>query len=354
MFYKKDFEEWAEQYLSGNLSKKEQLDFEKALEQDKELESAFVEHKAMFLDLNKLGRRWRLRKKLQQTEENIIRSEEKSHKRNWFKLSAAAASIILISVLTTLFTAGYLTQKKQANKFNALKRDVERMKYNQNVLVSDYNSKVKSVTANFGGSGFLISDEGYLVTNYHVVASSDSLFVTDKDGKDVRAEMVLASRSYDLAILKITDKNYLENVKIPYIVPASSNTRLGDKIFTLGYPKEDIVYGEGYLSSRSGFMGDTTSFQISMALNPGNSGGPLFNEYGQIVGVISGKQNEKEGVAFAIKSNFIQKMVEMTERTLEVKIQTPVMSSKSKHKSKSEMIQQFESCVFQVRVYDSN
>lgn len=354
MFYRKDFEEWAEQYLSGNLSRKEQLDFEKALESDKELEHAFEEHKAMYLDLNKLGRRWRLRKKLQQTEENLMRSQEKEQKRNWFRISAAAASIILLSVFTTLFTAGYLTQKKQANNFNALKRDVERIKYNQNVLVTDYNNKVKSVTANFGGTGFLISNQGYLITNYHVVASSDSLFVTDKDGNAIRAELLLASRSYDLAILKITNEDYIRNLNIPYALSTSTGIQLGDRIFTLGYPKEDIVYGEGYLSSRTGYMGDTTSYQISMALNPGNSGGPLFNEQGNIVGVISGKQNEKEGVAFAIKSAFIQKMIEMTERTQEVNIQTPEKTTRAKGKGKQDMIQQFESCVFQVRVYDSN
>lgn len=354
MFYRKDFEEWAEQYLSGNLSRKDQLDFEKAIENDKELEIAFEEHKLLYLDLNKLGRRWRLRKKLQQTEENVIRSQEKIQKRNWFRLTAAAASIILISVLTTLFTAGYLTQKKQANNFKALKRDVERIKYNQNVLVNDYNNKVKSVTANFGGTGFLISNEGYLVTNYHVVASSDSLFVTDKEGKPLRAELMLASRSYDLAIIKITNVDYVGKLNVPYVLSPSSKTQLGDRIFTLGYPKEDIVYGEGYLSSRTGYLGDTTSYQISMALNPGNSGGPLFNEQGQIVGVISGKQNEKEGVAFAIKSDFIHKMIEMAERTLEVDIQTPEKNARLKSKAKPDMIQQLESCVFQIRVYDSN
>ncbi len=352
MPFKRNFDEWADQYLNGNMNRQEQLDFEKAIEEDKALEEVYNQHKRITFDLKKLGRRLQLRKKLETIEANQFKKENNLNRKNLYKWTAAAASIVLISVVTTLFTAGYLTQKRQANKFNELKREVDQMKYNQRVLVTDYNNKTKNSLANYGGTGFLISEQGYLVTNYHVVSSSDSLYISNNDGVYLKVELVLASREYDLAILKIIDDSFLRDVKIPYSFSVGNEQcNLGERLFTLGFPKEDIVYGEGYLSSRAGYYGDTTSYQISLALNPGNSGGPLFNEKGKVVGVISGKQDEKEGVAFAIKSEYIQKMIEMTERSLDLKIKIPQSTKNQKQNDKTALIKQMENSVFQIRVF---
>ncbi|WP_163202633.1 trypsin-like peptidase domain-containing protein, partial [Citrobacter koseri] len=72
----------------------------------------------------------------------------------------------------------------------------------------------------------------------------------------------------------------------PYII-RKSNADLGEEIFTLGYPRNEVVYGMGYLSAKSGYNGDTLSYQIQMSVNPGNSGAPVFNKVGDIIGVLS-------------------------------------------------------------------
>jgi serine protease Do len=353
MPFKINFDEWADQYLHGNMKREEQLDFEKALDESKELEELFIQHKSISFDLKKFGRRLQLRKNLENIEVNQFKKENNLNRNQIYKWTAAAASIVLISVVTTLFTAGFFAQKRQANKFNALKREVDKMKYNQQVLVTDYNNnKTKSSLANYGGTGFLISNDGYLVTNYHVVSASDSLYISNNDGVYLKVELVLASKEYDLAILKILDDSFSRSIQIPYSF-GNEKCNLGERLFTLGFPKEDIVYGEGYLSSRAGYYGDTTSYQISLALNPGNSGGPLFNEKGKVIGVISGKQDEKEGVAFAIKSEYVQKMIDMTERSLDIKINLPQSAKNQKQSNKTELIKQMENSVFQIRVFGS-
>ena len=81
-------------------------------------------------------------------------------------------------------------------------------------------------------------------------------------------------------------------------------------MFTLGYPREDVVYGEGALSARSGFEGDTAFYQISIPVNPGNSGGPLLDERGNLIGVVSGRQNDVESAAFATKSSYLVRLVD--------------------------------------------
>ncbi|MFX5785492.1 hypothetical protein ABTE36_23650, partial [Acinetobacter baumannii] len=77
------------------------------------------------------------------------------------------------------------------------------------------------------------------------------------------------------AILLINDPEYVPVKNIPYII-RKSNADLGEEIFTLGYPRNEVVYGMGYLSAKSGYNGDTLSYQIQMSVNPGNSGAPVF------------------------------------------------------------------------------
>nr|MBK9652889.1 trypsin-like peptidase domain-containing protein [Bacteroidota bacterium] len=88
---------------------------------------------------------------------------------------------------------------------------------------------------------------------------------------------------------------------------------MGQTVFTLGYPRADLVFGEGSISALTGYNDDTASYQISVPLNPGNSGGPLFDQYGNIVGIISGKQSRTDAAAFAIKSNYVLEMINKVE-----------------------------------------
>jgi serine protease Do len=123
-------------------------------------------------------------------------------------------------------------------------------------------------------------------------------------------------------------------------------------LFTLGYPREQIVYNMGYLSSETGFKGDTSSCQISLSANPGNSGGPVFNKYGEIIGILSTRETSAEGVVFAIKSEGIYKLVdELKESDTAVqKIKMPVTSS-IKKKTRVEQIKEVADCVYLVKAY---
>src|SRR6185369_10618184 len=74
---------------------------------------------------------------------------------------------------------------------------------------------------------------------------------------------------------------------------------------TLGYPRPDIVYGKGYLSAESGVNGDTTAFQLTIAANPGNSGSPVLNNEGEVIGIVTSSQQNAEGMVFAVRSKNI-------------------------------------------------
>ncbi|HWY33719.1 MAG TPA: trypsin-like peptidase domain-containing protein, partial [Nitrosopumilaceae archaeon] len=128
---------------------------------------------------------------------------------------------------------------------------------------------------------------------------------------------------------------------------------LGEKIFTLGYPSYDIVYGEGTISSSSG-SGDTAMYQISIPVNPGNSGGPLLDEQGYIVGLVRGKNALAEGTGFAVKAQYIYQLINNIDNK-ELKNEL-FLTKRNNIKSlkRSEQIKRIEPFVFNVIVYNKN
>jgi serine protease Do len=167
------------------------------------------------------------------------------------------------------------------------------------------------MTVRYNGTGFLINANGLMITNAHVVKNSKNIFVQNNRGDQFRAIVLRLDPTRDVAIIKIDDDNFRAMPplsSLPYGIKKTSPD-LTEPIFTLGYPGNKIVYGEGYLSSSSGFEGDTLSFQISVAANPGNSGGPVFNKNGEVIGILSTKETHTEGAVFAIQSKYIYKVL---------------------------------------------
>ena len=111
------------------------------------------------------------------------------------------------------------------------------------------------------------------------------------------------------------------------------------------------MYGKGYLSAKTGFAGDTVSYQISIPVNPGNSGGPLLDSKGNVIGIISGKQTRTDGAAFAIKTNYLLKSLEaIPEADLDRNLSLNAKNSISSLNRK-EQLKKIQDYVFMVRVY---
>lgn len=174
---------------------------------------------------------------------------------------------------------------------------------------------LNAVAESANGTGFLVSSDGYVVTNNHVIKDATKISIITSYGASHLATVVKKDVNNDLVLLKIDGKNY------PFIeVSSSSNIQRGEKIYTLGFPQISIQGSEpkltdGVISSLSGLMDEPTTFQITNPIQPGNSGGPLFTEDGEVIGVIvstldaivMAKQtgNIPQNVNFAIKSNYL-------------------------------------------------
>ena len=161
------------------------------------------------------------------------------------------------------------------------------------------------------GSGVIVSDDGTILTNNHVIADADSIYVRTYDGKRYTAEVVGADEQTDIAVLKIDEKN------LPYISPGNSDDlQVGEMVLAVGSPmSENLAYTvtQGIVSavgrSNVGLADYENFIQTDAAINPGNSGGPLINLDGNLIGIntaIASRSGGFQGIGFAIPINMAE------------------------------------------------
>ncbi|HHD2753408.1 TPA: S1C family serine protease [Clostridium perfringens] len=163
------------------------------------------------------------------------------------------------------------------------------------------------------GSGFIINEDGYVVTNYHVINGAQEVKVIFSDGKEVNAKVVNYDAERDIAVIKITD-----DVKMPGIAQLgdSSTVKAGEEVIAIGNPlgKEfSSTVTKGIVSSPNRKIstdnGNVLDYiQTDAAINPGNSGGPLINSNGEVIGINTAKKvgADIEGIGFAIPINEVK------------------------------------------------
>ena len=165
------------------------------------------------------------------------------------------------------------------------------------------------------GSGFIISEDGYIVTNYHVINGASSVKVTLYNGDTYDATVIGGDSDYDVAVLKINATGLT-----PVTLGNSADVNVGDSVLAIGNPLGELTFSMsgGYVSSCNRAINvDGTPFnmiQVDCSINPGNSGGPLMNLYGEVVGIVSAKYSSYsntavEGLGFAIPIGDVQAII---------------------------------------------
>jgi len=359
-----------ERYLGGDMDASERKYFETLRKNTPEIDQMVVEH-SMFLhqmDIYSVHRN--LKQSLQATHAKLLERGEVNEGgelttkgkviqlwNKYRKVTAIAASVGGVIALVISGLVVYFSPVANKNQVEQLSRDVaviKQIQQAQGTSLSGVITKLpKGVTFISGGSGFLIDTKGYIITNAHVLKGGSGALVVNSKGQEFNATIVNVDLEKDLAILKINDEDYTPLKALPYGIRKAS-ADLGEPIFTLGYPKKDIVFGEGYLSSRTGNNSDSLSYQVQISANPGNSGAPVFNNNGEVIGILSTRQAQAEGVAFAVKSKNIYRMIdelkENGDTTLD-KIKLPTHSS-LKGVERKQQITKVEDCVFYVKAYN--
>ena len=230
---------------------------------------------------------------------------------------AAAAAIPAVVHIKTLTNAKTVNNNlPQQNPFSDLFGDDL---FNQ-LFGQGGGGRQRMLPERASGSGVIISDDGYIVTNNHVVAGADKVTVTMSDRKVYTAKVIASDPAYDLAVVKVDAKN------LPFMLYGnSSDTRIGQWVLAIGYPLYlDATVTAGIISAKSRALGLNHSkrnghdlavesfLQTDAAVNPGNSGGALINTSGQLIGInsaIASPTGYYSGYSYAIPVNIVKKVV---------------------------------------------
>jgi S1-C subfamily serine protease/antitoxin component YwqK of YwqJK toxin-antitoxin module len=193
---------------------------------------------------------------------------------------------------------------------------------------------------NGSGTGFYVNNEGFIATNYHVIQDASEIWVLCKQNgmkKKFKATVFQTDKTNDLAVIKITDSSFVPLPILPYQL-ASETIAVGNEVFSLGYPLADVMgetvkFTDGKISSLTGINEDVTKYQVTAPIQNGNSGGPLFDDLGNVVGIIESRLNKEkygsENVNYAIKSGLLKNIVDLV----------PVTTQKGKRKKTSSLSQ---------------
>lgn len=200
------------------------------------------------------------------------------------------------------------SEQKSAEELGKLKQEIKLKTGDFSQIVDKYMPAVVSIITDKGqGSGAIISQDGYIVTNWHVVANATRISAMPYNRKALAAKFVGASDSMDIAVLKV------EGLKYTYFEFGDSGfLRAGEKVIAMGNPSGlSFTVTEGIVSATGRVMKpfEFGLIQTDVPINPGNSGGPLVNIEGKILGINTLKIKGAESLGFAIPSNIVKEVV---------------------------------------------
>jgi S1-C subfamily serine protease len=358
--------ETIERYILQEMEGEELANFEQQRKASPELDQLVVEYSIFFNQIGHYGDRKNFQANLNEIHDKFLETGEIKVirprtrvidlVRRYQREFAVAASIAGLTALTISSLVVYFTPKANTSYVEQLSRKVNYLEKKQNALsnqitIKEIAPKIPTdVNVQSGGTSFLVDAKGYLVTNAHVIGNFKNVVVQNSRGQEFRAVIITMDAARDLAILKIEDADFKPLPSLPYGFK-KTGAELGEEIFTMGYPRDEIVYGEGYLSAKTGFNGDTLACQIAVAANPGNSGGPVINRTGDVVGILSTRQAQAEGVVFASKTKNIYSMLEELRRDTAYQSLKILPGSNLKGLDRVQQIKKIEDYIFMVKTY---
>jgi S1-C subfamily serine protease len=177
----------------------------------------------------------------------------------------------------------------------------------------------------FSGTGIIISRDGIIVTNQHLIDGSVQILIKGVNGdftKSYLGKVLIEDKQNDLALVKIDDNNFSPIDSIPFIIYDKSKN-VGSNVFCLGYPLratmgDEIKLTNGIISSKTGYQGDISSYQLTVAVQPGNSGAPLFDDNGYLIGIINAKHIDAENASYAKKSTFLLSLIDIISNKIDL------------------------------------
>ncbi len=361
----------AERFARGEMSVEEKIYFEELRKNNPELDQAVVEQLFFLNQLDTYSHKKNFKSILNEVEAKLIdekfitRSTSQTQGKliqlwNRYKKDIAVAASIagIVSIFIASAVSSFTKTEKtniqplvdkiilQEVKTKKIETELNKMQAATGTMVP----AKEMIDARFRATGFMIdATNNYIVTNAHVVKEAfHNLIVENNKGVQYEAKAVYVDVQKDLAIIKITDSAFKQLPLLPYNI-RKNGAELGESIFLMGFPKQEIVYGEGYVSAKNGYLMDTIYCQINTTADAGNSGSPVVTKNGDLIGIITSKETDVTGVVFAIKStNIYRAITEVRKQKEDEKIKissAPIL----KGLNRVDQIKKMEAYVFMIK-----
>ena len=308
--------ELAESWVAGTLSAAEVAEVKSRMAADSGFAIELNEHILLIESLNGSGSQKRFRAMLREIgSEQAVKAPKKRTIQlpaHFWRTSAVAASVAL---LTSFITYSFFisTTKHADSQYSTISREVDHIKRVQQKQQETQNAIIDSIThkkvqapppsdVRYTGTGFALTNDGYFVTAAHVINNGDfdSVYIQCNDDLYYKAYLVNYNSKADIAILKVEKKNFhFGKTDVPYSLKADK-AGLGARIYTIGYPSDDMAYSEGYISRRNGYEGNNLQYTLELPAGHGQSGSPVMDEHGNMLGILTAISNPTEANTYAI------------------------------------------------------
>lgn len=355
----KDFDIQIERFLRNEMSREELFNFEEQLLNNPELSRQVNEYKEVFDAFEHFKSKNLVAEQLElvshqdnRNTEFIADSFTTNIKRYWRTAAVAASVAILASGITFFISKKTFLEQDQRRMTQLVNKDIRKIQKKQ----ADLEEEIEDVQSNvvpdypskFAGTAFALSNDGYAITNLHVVSGGSKIFIFPENGKVYKCDIVHRDKENDIAVLKVTNKDFrFSPQNIPY--KFKNEASLAQEVFSLGYPKSEVVYNKGYVSSMNGRDADSTKYQLELPSSPGVSGSPVLDYSGNIIGIINSKESISKGITYAIKSKVVNDILE--EMPDEEFNNSDISANRFNSTNRTSQIDQLQDFIFLVKVY---
>ena len=349
--------ELAERYIAGSIPAGELAILHARLNNDPHFAADFEECLSVMQSLTDSGKQQRFRSML-----SAIGKEQKTTtllsvnkgtrviplRTHYLRTAGVAAGIALLTTLSTFWITSH-SQKKTTAQYDRLRREMATIKTSQKNIINKVNQQnaAPALPAAYTGTGFAISNDGYIITNYHVTEGADSVYIQDSKGGYYKASVVSFDQKNDVALLKVANKSFtFGKGELPYTL-ATAKKGLGARVYTLGFPQDEVVYNEGYISGHNGFLGDSMQYQLELPASFGQSGAPVMDAQGNVIGIVTARQGDA-GSTFAVSSKAIHELLSNLPKEMSV---TLPQANKLGKLKREQQVQKLEAYTCSIQIF---
>ncbi len=352
--------ELAEAYVSGALSKDEHGALKLRMASDVAFAAEFNENVRLIKSLQESGKQKRFRnmlKDIEHAETGIEKAKRLFLSAHIWRTAAVAASVAILFSTITIWNLKPSIQKTDS-QYNIIRGEVDVIKRSQYQLKQSQKQLEKDIKkintpppspVRYVGTGFALNNDGYFVTSAHVTENADSVYIQIQSGDYYKATKIAVNTDADIAVLKVEKKNFhFGKGEVPYTF-AAKKTGIGAHIYTLGFQTDDIMYSEGYISSKNGYAGNDLQYTLELPAGHGQSGSPVIDEKGNIVGILAAIGSQEQANTYAVSAQSLLALLETKSPDMPA-IHLPKVNKLGKM-SRDQQIEKMQTYTFSVKVY---